>query len=160
MLKRTEWFLCVFNVYNLAAESVVALAKPVIDVTLLERYEENESVVGQARVLNQHVSGETIERTLPEPLQERLEHSTNLIDNEPARLKELLYDYQHVFSLTKGDLGTTRMVKHRIETGNVPPIRQQPRRTSPWKHDENRPPASREGDRIVRPLVISSCLGD
>ena len=28
------------------------------------------------------------------------------------------------------------MVKHRIETGNVLPIRQQPRRTSPWKHDE------------------------
>ena len=34
------------NVYNLAAETVVALAKPVIDVTSLETYEENGSVVG------------------------------------------------------------------------------------------------------------------
>ena len=124
------------NVYNLAAETVVALAKPVIDVTSLETYEENGSVVGQARVMNQHVTGETIERTLPEPLQELLEHCTDLTDSETARLKELLYDYQHVFSLTEGDLGTTQMVKHRIETGNVLPIRQQPRRTSPWKHDE------------------------
>ena len=124
------------NVYNLAAETVVALAKPVIDVTSLELYEENESVVGHARVMNQHVSGKTIERTLPEPLQELLERSTDLTDSETARLKELLYDYQHVFSLTEGDLGTTQMVKHRIETGNVPPIRQPPRRTSPWKHDE------------------------
>ena len=86
--------------------------------------------------MNQHISGETIERTLPEPLQELLEHSTDLTDSKTARLKELLYDYQHVFSLTEGDLGTTQTVKHRIETGNVPPIRQQPRRTSPWKHDE------------------------
>ena len=56
------------NVYNLASETVVALGKPVIDVTTLEPYEENESVLGQARVMNQHVSGETIERSLPEPL--------------------------------------------------------------------------------------------
>ncbi|KAL9970103.1 hypothetical protein ACROYT_G022426 [Oculina patagonica] len=73
--------LCVFNVsdevYNLAAETVVALATPVMDVTLLELTEENH-----------------------------------------------------------GDLGTTHLAQHRIETGNVPPIRQQPRRTSPWKHGE------------------------
>ena len=55
------------NVYNLAAETVNALAKPVIDVTSLEPYEENESVVGRAKVMNQHVSRETIERTLLEP---------------------------------------------------------------------------------------------
>lgn len=114
------------NVYNLAPETVVALAKPVIDVTSLETYEENGSVVGQARVMNQHVTGETTERTLPELLQELLEHCTDLTDSETARLKELLYDYQHVVSLTEGDLGTTQMVKHRIETGNVLPIRQQP----------------------------------
>ena len=92
--------------------------------------------MGQARVMNQHVTGETIERTLAEPLQELLEHCTDLTDSETARLKKLLYDYQHVFSRTEGDLGTTQMVKHRIETGNVLPIRQQPRCTSPWKHDE------------------------
>ena len=39
-------------------------------------------------------------------------------------------------SLSDRDLGTTHMVQHRIETGNVPPIRQPPRRTSPLKHDE------------------------
>ena len=52
--------------------------------------------------MNQHVTGEKIERTLPEPLQELLEHCTDLTDSETARLKELLYDYQHVVSLTEG----------------------------------------------------------
>ena len=55
---------------------------------------------------------------------------------ETERVHELLYNYQHVFSFSNGDLGTTHMVEHRIETGGVPPIRQQPRRTSPWKHDK------------------------
>ena len=43
-----------------------------------------------------------------------------------------------MFSLSDGDLGTTHMVEHRIETRNAPPqsIQLQPRRTSPWKRDE------------------------
>ena len=53
--------LRVFNVSdkvcNLAAETVVALSKPAVDVTSLKLYEENhERVVGQARVTRQHVS--------------------------------------------------------------------------------------------------------
>ena len=134
--------LRVFNVseevYNLAAETVVALATPVMDVTLLELNEENhETVVSQARVINQHEPQGTFERTLPEALQELLGRSTEYLTNsEVESLQEFLYNYQHVFSLSDGDLGTTHLVQHRIETGNVPPIRQQPRRTSPWKHDE------------------------
>ena len=126
------------EVFNLAAETVVALAKPVIEVTSLELYEESqESVVGQARAINQQVSHETMERTLPESLQDLLKRSAeHLTDSETERLQELLHNYQQVFSLSDGDLGTTHMVQHRIETGKVPPIRQQPRRTSPWKHDE------------------------
>ena len=134
--------LRVFNVsneaYHLVAETVIALAKPVIDVTFLELYEENnESVMGQARVVTQHVSHEQAEGTLPEPLRELLGRSTeHLTVSETERLRELLYNYQHVFSFSNGDLGTTHMVEHRIETGSVPTIRQQPRRTSPWKHEE------------------------
>ena len=134
--------LRVFNVsdevHNLAAETVVALATPVMDVALLELTEENrETFMSQARVVNQLESQETFEETLPEALQELLGRSTeHLTNSETKRLQELLYNYQYVFSLSDGDLGTTHLVQHRIETGNVPPIRQQPRHTSPWKHDE------------------------
>ena len=107
----------------MAAETVVALAKPVVDVTSLKLYEKNhERVVDQARVISQHVSQGTFERTLPEPLQELLRRSTEyLTDSETERLKELVFNYQHVFSLSDNDLGTTHMVQHRIETGNAPP---------------------------------------
>ena len=53
--------LRVFNVSNevfhLAAETVIALAKPVTDVTSLELNQENhDGAMGQARVINEHVS--------------------------------------------------------------------------------------------------------
>ena len=134
--------LRVFNVSNevfhLAAETVIALAKPVTDVTSLELNEENhDGAMGQARVINEHVSQGAVDMTLPKALQELLERSTdNLTDSLTERLQELLFNYQHVFSISDGDLGTTHMVQHRIDTGNALPIRIQPRRTSPWKHDE------------------------
>ena len=119
--------LRVFNVSNevcnLASETVVALAKPVVDVTSLKLYEENdERIVDQARVISQHESQGTFEKTLPEPLQELLgRRSEYLTDSETERLQELLFNYQHVFSLSDRDLGTTHMVQHIIETGNAPP---------------------------------------
>ena len=75
--------------------------------------------------------------TLSKALQEVLERSTdNLTDSETERLQELLFNYKHVFSISDRDLGTTHMVQHRIDTGDALLIRIQPRRTSPWKHDE------------------------
>ena len=92
--------------------------------------------MGQARVINEHVSQGAVDMTLPKALQELLERSTdNLSDSETERLQELLFSYKLAFSISDGDLGTTHMGQHRIDRGNAP-IRIQPRRTSPWKHDE------------------------
>lgn len=62
--------------------------------------------------------------------------SGHLTNSEADELSELLYRYQHVFSLADSDLGKTHAVEHRIETGNATPIRQPPRRTSTWNRKE------------------------
>ena len=82
------------KVYNLAAETVVVLAKSVNDVTSLDLYEENqESVLGHARVINQCVTHKIIERALPKSLQELLQRSNeHFTDCETERLQELLYN--------------------------------------------------------------------
>lgn len=39
--------------------------------------------------------------------------------------------YADIFANSKSDLGRTNLVKHRIYTGEAPPIRQAPRRVPP-----------------------------
>ena len=108
----------VFNVSNevfhFAAETVIALAKSVIDATSLKLNEENqESALDQARVMNEHVSEGAVYAT---PLK-ALRGSTNYLTySETERLQQLLFNYKHVFSISDRDLGTTHMVQHRIET--------------------------------------------
>ena len=122
--------------FHLAGETVISLPKPDIDVISLELNEENQ---GSARVINEHESQGAVDTTLLEALQEFLERNTyrySLNGSETERLLELLFNYKHVFSISDGDLGTTHMVQHRIETGNALPIRIQPWQTSPWKHGE------------------------
>ncbi len=47
------------------------------------------------------------------------------------KVAALLVEYQDVFSSGDDDIGKTGVVKHRIETGDAPPIRQKPRRMPP-----------------------------
>lgn len=65
--------LRVFNVSNevfhFAAETVIALAKSVIDATSLKLNEENqESAMDQAGVMNEHVSEGAVYTTPPKAL--------------------------------------------------------------------------------------------
>ncbi len=50
-----------------------------------------------------------------------------------GRLGKLLDEYQDVFSLNERDLGKTTISKHRIDTGNSPPVRQ-PLRRQPFAY--------------------------
>ena len=45
-----------------------------------------------------------------------------------TRVKQMLEEFQDIFSAGEGDCGRTTLVKHRIDTGNAQPIRQHPRR--------------------------------
>ena len=58
-----------------------------------------------------------------------------LVENTSAGLKEaelfghtrLLYQYQDIFKSPDGQLGRTKLVQHRVDTGNAVPIKQRPR---------------------------------
>ena len=62
----------------MAAETVIARAKPVTDVTSLELNEEiHDGAMGQARVINKHVSQGAVDMTLPRAMQEQLKRNTD-----------------------------------------------------------------------------------
>ena len=52
---------------------------------------------------------------------------------ERDRLKQLISTYRDVFALTDAELGQTKLVTHRIDTGDSAPIKIPPHRTSPAK---------------------------
>ncbi|XP_063876911.1 uncharacterized protein LOC135109462 [Scylla paramamosain] len=59
------------------------------------------------------------------------------LDKEQAvQLEKLLQKYTDVSSPGDLDLGRTNLVKHRINTGNHPPIKQPPRRVAPARCQE------------------------
>ena len=54
--------------------------------------------------------------------------SLDLTGGQRAALKTLLDEYADIFSSGPADLGRTGVVKHQIDTGDSPPIKQAPRR--------------------------------
>ena len=61
-----------------------------------------------------------------------LDMSSDISDKQDQQLEDLLEDNA---ALGNADLGCTTLVKHRIETGEHPPVRQQPYR-APYDHRE------------------------
>ena len=51
-------------------------------------------------------------------------------------MHEVIKKHKKAFSLSKTDLVRTQVIKHRIDTGNVMPVRQQPRRMSTKQKQE------------------------
>ena len=62
-----------------------------------------------------------------------LDMSSDITDEQKQQLEDLLKENADVFALSNADLGCTTLVKHRIETGEHLPVRQQPYR-APYAH--------------------------
>lgn len=62
--------------------------------------------------------------------------NTTLSLVEQEKLQALLLQYQDIFAPTASQLGRTNIVQHTIDTGEAPPIRLRPYRTSPTQREE------------------------
>lgn len=61
-----------------------------------------------------------------------------LSDEQRQRIRKLLLQYNHVFSMSPEDTGRTEFTTHSIDTGDSRPIRVPPRRIPLTKVDEAR----------------------
>ena len=55
-------------------------------------------------------------------------YQLNLLSDQIASLVQLIEEYSDIFALDATELGCTNLVKHSIDTGNSPPLRQPVRR--------------------------------
>lgn len=83
------------------------------------------------------------------------ESKTYLQPDEQIKVAHLLNKYQHVFSKTKSDLGKTGLVKHTINTGLAPPIKQHPRKLPQVVQEE----VNKEVDRLLEENIIEKSNG-
>ncbi|GBN46994.1 Transposon Ty3-G Gag-Pol polyprotein [Araneus ventricosus] len=65
-----------------------------------------------------------------------LENLEGLNEEQRTAVKELLQEFQNLFSSNDSDVGRCSMTQHRINTGNHPPIKQYPRRLPLAKKEE------------------------
>ena len=55
--------------------------------------------------------------------------SEKLLESQGQQLTQLIGEYSDVFALNDAELGCTNMVRHSIDTGDNPPVKQRPYRT-------------------------------
>ena len=94
---------------------------------------------------------------VPEHLQDLFSESIEELDTEAdrERFAEFLITYQGAFAVSAEDLGRTGKVRHRIDTGAHPPIRQPPRRLPLHK----RATAWEEIEKMLKKGIIEPCDG-
>lgn len=75
--------------------------------------------------------------SLPNHLQDLYDRSVVcLTPDQRKQVHDLLCEYSDIFSQGSHDLGRTDLIKHKINTGDAPPMRQQPHRLPLAKREE------------------------
>ena len=87
---------------------------------------------------------------LPDHLQTLVDNTVDLSEDQKGMVSRLLWDYRHCFEGGEFGLGQTSLVKHKINTGDHPPIKVPPRRLG-WA--QNRA-LSEEVDKMMAKGVI------
>ena len=111
------WFVCWPVTKNGPSKSQISMPKPVCFARI------DPSVnIGSASHPFQEISichKEQLTRLYRTPCRNFLKEVLITWLTEAERLPELLINYQHVLSLSEGDLGTTHVVPYRIKMDNV-----------------------------------------
>ncbi|GBM66381.1 Retrovirus-related Pol polyprotein from transposon 412 [Araneus ventricosus] len=79
-----------------------------------------------------------------------LENLEGLNEEQRTAVKELLQEFQNLFSTSDSDVGRCNMTQHRINTGNHPPIKQYPRSLPLAKKEE--------AERLVKEMVDNGII--
>ena len=91
------------------------------------------------------------EGELPTHLKEMYEKGcVHLSAKQKEEVKELLVEFQDVFSKNNYDLGKTHLLQHEVDTGDSRPTKQNPRRQSPA--------AAEAADKIIDELLMHNLI--
>ncbi|GFY19212.1 retrovirus-related Pol polyprotein from transposon 17.6 [Trichonephila clavipes] len=125
----------------LIASSVVDLLNSVIPVRIAN-ISDRTRTIQEGEVIAACVPVTCVDRKCntqdlsSENLVKDLLQNTDLDEKQRCAAGGLITEFQSLFSRTSEDFGRTRLTKHRIDTGEHPPIKQHPRRLPFAKQEE------------------------
>jgi hypothetical protein len=90
---------------------------------------EHENKIKSRRTSCKPPESEKCNKTLPSHLTDLYQRSTKFRNaEEKVEIKELLLEFQDIFSKDENDVGRTTLIEHKIETADARPVKQLPRR--------------------------------
>lgn len=134
----------------LVAKSVVRPEKQTVCLSVLNLCKKGikltqDTIVASVHVVSsiiaptnstEHVGEKTSGNEFPDHLKGLLDGCpTDLTSENKQKLKDLIVEFQDIFSSPEGPLGRTQLVEHEINTGNQKPVKIPPRRL-PWSQKE------------------------
>ena len=135
----------------LVAKSLISMRNEIVPLRVINLNTETKKVYRDTIVATIEPVNETeVERInsintvetekkdeLPDHMSDLFERSCdNLNEEQKIVLKQLLMKYPDVFSKSKGDIGLTNLVEHKIDTGDAKPIKQRPYRIPLSKREQ------------------------
>ena len=95
--------------------------------------------------------------TLPEQVSQLFEESRGRLNvNQSKDLFQLLDEYSDIFAKNSADFGKTTILKHNIDTGDEPPVKQRPRRFPRQSAEELKRQVGELAEKnIIRPSTSS-----
>ncbi len=131
--KRGRVFL---QVANLTDEEQTVYLNSCAGLGELAEVAEDESPVPSDRVAKVN---RLPDKVLPDHVSSLLTGCVAQLDDaEKHQVEALLHDFAHVFAKSKSDLGQTKIIEHRINTGDAAPIKQRARRVPVALREEAR----------------------
>ncbi|MES9880089.1 MAG: reverse transcriptase domain-containing protein [Sedimenticola sp.] len=126
----------------LVAKTIVDPCNEVVPVRVANLSGQAQTLYAHSHIATCHAvdllqeasSGDTLRvenghTELPHHIKQIWDDCQELLDTDQrSRVKELLLNHESVFAVNKEDLGRTGVVKHKINTGDAPPVKQHPRR--------------------------------
>ena len=161
----TEIGSCPVRVVNTGTSEIIhkgttlGVLYPVDDVSMIVEDESKLHSPVQPTVKINQVNEDSSSKTpsfpdptrLPEHIQDLYKRSVVHLDSTDAtKVYKLLENFQDVFSKHDFDLGLAKGIKHSIDTGDAPPLRQPPRRLPMMQQEQ----ADEEIDKMLKAGVI------
>jgi hypothetical protein len=141
------------NQITLPSGFIIGSSSIVEDSYIVQLYDN----VKKEREVNHLNGGETTQNSTKTKTPIKFDFTESALNSrEKQKLSEFLNKNRDVFATNLGEIGHTKLIKHEIKTGDAPPVKCRPYRTTPQMKAE----IDRQLDEMLKYGIIEESLSN